>query len=295
MKGIVRKSAIPESKSFVIQSLEAPYFDRNWHFHSEYQLFLVLEGRGTRFVGDNIKAFKENDLVFLGPNLPHLWRSDNEYFDKKSSLTTRGLVIYFQENFLGGYIQQKEELEKINLLFQRSKLGLEVSGKTNHLISRMMIDLLHLEGVESVIQLLKILNTLALSTECHSLAHAGYVNVSKESETDRMGQVYEHIMKNFKQKISLEEVAAIANMSLSSFNRYFKSRTNKSFSDFLSEIRIGHACKLLNEQDMNISQVCYESGFNTLSNFNKQFKDFTGCTPLQYKKEHQKLLHTFEV
>lgn len=288
MKTIVQKSAIPASKAFVIKELVAPYFDPNWHFHPEYQLFLVQEGRGTRFVGDSIKPFRENDLVLTGPNLPHLWRNDDAYFDRDSILGTRGIVIYFQENFLGGYIQQKEELEQIHYLFQRSRRGLEVKGEANYDISQMMTELLSIKGVESIIQLLKILNMLAHATECHPIAHAGYINLNKESETGYMSQVYDHIIKNFKEKIRLEEVAAIANMSLSSFSRYFKSSVNKSFCDFLSEVRIGHACKLLNEGNMNISQVCFKSGFNTLSNFNRQFKQVMGRTPLQYKKEHQK-------
>jgi AraC-like DNA-binding protein len=286
VKTIIGKSAIPEAKAFVIKDLIAPHFDPIWHFHPEYQLFLVLEGRGTRFVGDSIKPFKENDLVFTGPNLPHLWRNDEGYFDRANEFLTHGIVIYFQENFLGGSIQQKEELEKIHLLFQRSGRGLEVLGETNQLVRQMMMDQVGLKGVESIVQLLKILDALAQSHDCHPIANAGYVNLNKESESDRMNKVYAYVMQNFRQKISLEEAAAIANMSLSSFSRYFKSRANKSFSDVLSEIRIDYACKLLTDPDANISQVCYESGFNTLSNFNKQFKDVTGQTPLQYKKEY---------
>ncbi|MFT2009289.1 AraC family transcriptional regulator [Pontibacter sp. 13R65] len=285
MKVVVRKSAIPDNRAFIIKELVAPYFDPNWHFHPEYQLFFVLEGKGTRFIGDNIKPFKENDMVLMGPDLPHLWRSNNEYFNKCSGLQTRGIVVYFREDFLGHSIQQKEEMKEILHLFQRSKRGLDIMGKANSQVGEMMTELTQQKGVESVIQLLKILHTLATSPDCYPITNSGYVNLNKESEKDRMNRVYEHVMNNFEQKITLEEVAAIANMSSSSFSRYFKSRVNKSFSDFLSEIRIGHACKLLNDEERNISQVCYESGFNTLSNFNKQFRDITGKTPLQYKKE----------
>lgn len=286
MKTVVGKSAIPETKAFVIKDLVASYFDPNWHFHPEYQLFLVLEGRGTRFVGDNIKPFKEGDLVFIGPNLPHLWRSDDAYFDRKNSLRTRGIVVYFQENFLGDSVQQKEEMEKIRHLFQLSSRGLEVKGETRRQVSELMIPLVGMKGVESIIQLLKILDALAHSPDLYPIAHAGYVNLNKESETDRMNKVYDYVMQNFRQKVTLEEVATLANMSLSSFSRYFKSRVNKSFSDFLTEIRIDYACKLLHEETINISQVGFESGFNTLSNFNKQFKEVTGQTPLQYRKKY---------
>lgn len=285
MERFVRKSAIPESKTFVIRDLIAPHFDPKWHFHPEYQLFLVLKGRGTRFVGDQIKPFRENDMVFTGPNLPHLWRNDDWYFKKNESGQTRGIVIYFQPDLLLN-LQNKEEMESIHHLLQLSARGIEIKGETNRLVSRWMIELLTLKGVPSIIQLLRILDILAKSGDCTPLAHAGYVNLNKESETGRMTLVYEHVMKNFKQRLPLEEVASLTNMSVSSFSRYFKSRANKSFSNFLSEIRIGHACKMLHEENTSISQVSDASGFPTLSNFNKQFKEITGKTPLQYKKAY---------
>ncbi len=285
MKHFVRKSAIPESKTFVIKELVAPHFDPKWHFHPEYQLFLVLKGRGTRFVGDNIKHFRENDMVFTGPNLPHLWRNDDWYFKKNEPRQTRGIVIYFQPDLLGNF-QGKEEMDSIHLLLQKSARGLEVKGETNRTIGKWMTELVNMKGVPSVIQLLKILDTLSTSTECTPIAHVGYVNLNKESESGRMTLVYEHVMKNFKQRLPLTEVASLTNMSMSSFSRYFKSRANKSFSDFLSEIRIGHACKMLHEENVSISHVSDASGFPTLSNFNKQFKEITGKTPLQYKKAY---------
>lgn len=286
MKRIVQKSAIPENRIFVIKDLTAQHFDPNWHFHSEYQLFLVLKGRGTRFIGDNIKRFKENDLVFTGPNVPHLWRNDDSYFKKHDSNQTHGVVIYFQPDLLGTSILEKDEMELIRNLFQKAARGLEIRGETNKQVGKWMIELLQLKGVNSVIQLLRILQTLASSQDCSPIAHAGYVNLNKESAMSRMNVVYEYVMKNFRGKIRLEEVAQMTNMSETSFSRYFKSRANKSFSDFVSEIRIGHACRMLHEEDFSVSQVCYESGFHALSNFNKQFKAVTGTTPLQHKKAY---------
>ncbi len=287
MKYPLQKSRIPENKAFVINELKAPFFDKNWHFHPEYQLFLVLKGEGTRFIGDHMKPFKAGDMVFTGPDLPHLWRNDNAYLDKRNGLETHGIVIYFPMNFLGNALEQREEFHDIHLLLQQSLRGLEITGKTNLAVGEMMTDLINLKGAGSIVKLLEILNALALSQECRPITEAGYTNQNKESEKDRMSQVYEYVMHNFKQKIQLEEVAEIANMSVSSFSRYFKSRVNKSFSDFLCDVRISHACKLLHEEQMNVSQVSYESGFFTLSNFNKQFKEKTGRTPLDYKKDFQ--------
>lgn len=286
MKKPFQKSRIPEGKAFVVKELIAPCFDVNWHFHSEYQLFTVLKGRGTRFIGDHMQSFKEGDMVFTGPNLPHLWRNDNSYFDSKNGLETHGIVIYFPDNFLGNSVFAMEEFAEIALVLQKSDRGIEINGKTNQAIRLMMQELLYLKGGQSIIQLLQILNKMVDSADCLPITQAGYINLNKESETDRMGQVYEFVMKNFKEKITLEQAAEIASLSVSAFSRYFKTRVNKSFSDFLSEVRISHACKLLHEEEMNISEISFECGFFTLSNFNKQFKERSGKTPLAYKKDY---------
>lgn len=286
MKNPLKKSRIPDSKVFVVQELIAPYFDKNWHFHPEYQLVVILKGRGTRYIGDHIKPFKEGDMVMTGPNLPHVWRSDNAYFDPANELDTHLIVAYFPENFLGEGIFEKEEFEDIGRLMKASARGLEITGKTNQEITSKMKKLVQLKGSSQLIQLLEILNHLSHSKDISPITNAEYINLNKESEKDRMGEVYEYVMKNYKEKIMLEEVAALANLSVSAFSRFFKSRANKSFSDFISDVRISHACKLLHEEGINISEVCYESGFNTLSNFNKQFKERIGKTPLAYRKEY---------
>ncbi|PRY89251.1 AraC family transcriptional regulator [Mongoliibacter ruber] len=288
MKQPLQKSRIPESKAFVVKELIAPFFDKNWHFHSEYQLFWVLKGRGTRFIGDQMKPFKEGEMILTGPNLPHLWRNDQEYFQKNSTLSTHGIVVYFPEDFLGGTLWEKEEFEDIRNLLLKSQRGLEIKGPTNFKLRELLKRIVHEKGAGGILGLLEILHVLAHSKDCELITHAGYINTNKESEKDRMSQVYEYVMENFKKKIFLEEVAALANMTESAFSRYFTSRMNKPFSEFLSDVRIGHACKLLHELEANVSEICYESGFQTLSNFNRQFKERMGVTPMAYRKDYLK-------
>jgi AraC-like DNA-binding protein len=285
-----QKSRIPEGKSFVINELIAPYFDVNWHFHSEYQLFIVLKGSGTRFIGNHMQSFKEGDMVLTGPDLPHLWKNDKAFQNPENKLGVHGIVIYFPDNFLNNSVFQLVEFESIAKMLQKSVRGIEIIGKTNLQVKEMMIDLLNLKGGVSIIHLLKILQTISDSTDCKLIADAAYINTNKESEKDRMGQVYEYVMQNFQAKVSLEEAAQLSNLSVSAFSRFFKSRVNKSFSDFLTEVRISHACKLLHETDLNISEISYECGFFTLSNFNKLFKERMNMTPVQYRKE---FLQTF--
>ncbi|WP_026951695.1 AraC family transcriptional regulator [Algoriphagus mannitolivorans] len=286
MKKPFQKSRIPEGKAFVIQELKAPFFDVNWHFHSEYQLFVVLEGRGTRFIGDHMQAFREGDLVLTGPNLPHLWKNDLAYHDPANGLMTHGIVIYFPDNFLNESVFTLEEFDSIAQLLLKSSRGIQVIGHTNPIIKTMMVELLDLQGTKSLIQLMSMLELMAQNPEdCKLIADAAYINTNKESEKDRMGQVYEYVMRNFQGKVNLEEAAQIANLSVSAFSRFFKSRVNKTFSDFLTDVRISHACKLLHETDKNIGEISFECGFPTLSNFNKLFRERTQKTPFEYRKE----------
>ncbi len=288
MKHPFQKSRIPEGKAFVIKELIAPFFDVNWHFHTEYQLFVVLKGRGTRFIGDHMQNFREGDMVFTGPDLPHLWKNDKVYHQPENQMETHGLVIYLPDNFLNNSVYQLEEFEGISSMLKKSVRGIEIRGKTNSIVRQMMLELLHMKGIKSITQLLRILQTIADSPDCRLIADAAYINTNKESEKDRMGQVYEYVMHNFQGKVSLEHAAQISNLSVSAFSRFFKSRVNKSFSDFLTEVRISHACKLLYETDLNISEISYECGFFTLSNFNKLFKDRIKKTPVEYRREFMK-------
>ncbi|HEX6224666.1 MAG TPA: AraC family transcriptional regulator [Chryseolinea sp.] len=291
MKPALQKSPISENQAFEVKYLSAPHFDPNWHFHSEYQLFTVVRGTGTRFVGDHVSPFKKNDLVFTGPNLPHLWQSDHEYFNGDKELWTEGLVVYFQENFIGSDFLQKNETYKIKQLFLKAQRGMEIVGQTAEKARTLMQELLRAEDFERLLKLLNLLHLLSNSTEYNLLANEGYSNLLKEADSDRMNRVHAYVMKNFREKISLADVAAIANMSSTSFSRYFKTHANKTFSDFLTEIRIGYSRKLLIEKNISIADACYESGFNTISNFNRQFKVLTNHSPLSYKKKYIDTIH----
>jgi AraC-like DNA-binding protein/quercetin dioxygenase-like cupin family protein len=286
VRAALQKSPISENQAFEVKHLVAPHFDPNWHFHPEYQLFLVKKGSGTRFIGDHVSSFREGDLVFTGPDLPHLWQSDREYFENNHELNTEGIVIYFPEDFLGKEFLQRREMHKIKQLLQQAARGMELHGETHTLVSSLMNDILVAVDFDRVMILLNILDIVANSDDHRFLATEGYSNSMTETETDRMNRVHSYVMKNFREKIRLEDVAAIANMSPTSFCRYFKAHANKTFFDFLTEIRIGHSCKLLTTQKISVSQVCYDSGFGTISNFIRQFKAITACSPLEYRRKY---------
>jgi AraC-like DNA-binding protein len=285
LKTALHKSAIPPSQIFVIKDLEDKHFDPIWHAHSEYQLFVVLEGTGTRFIGDSIKSFRPGELILTGPHVPHVWRSDEAYFDRNSADITRGIVIYLNENFLGDHILEKEEMLGLKKLFVKSMRGLEFYGAKKLQVIEMMKELVGLQGIPSVIHLLHILEILAITKEYHYISSKAYDEGIDQHETDRLNKVYEYAFKNFRKKVLLEDLAELLHMTPTSFSRYFAMKNNKPFSRFIAEIRIKHACKMLTETDESIAQICYDCGFNTLSNFNRQFKEIMLKKPMQYKKE----------
>jgi AraC-like DNA-binding protein len=290
MKQPLRKDLEPVAASFVAKKLVEPYFDPNWHFHPHYQLFLVEEGTGTRFIGDSIKPFGPGDLVFLGPNLPHLWRSDQEYFSRQSIYQTKGIVVYFSEDFLGTSFFKNQEMASIRQLLDHARKGLEWTGATRDRIEQTLQQMVQQPtDFTRVLNLLTLLDNLSHATDYRFLTSPNYSNTVKPNETDRMQLVHDYVLGHFPEELSLETVSDLAGMTAPAFCRYFKARANKTFSEFVSEVRIGHACKLLMAGKLSITQVSYESGFRTLSNFNRQFKDITGQTPSVYVRTYRQL------
>ena len=288
MKPLLEKSIESLNQSFLVKKLQESFFDPNWHFHPHYQLFTVIKGTGTRFIGDDIRHFEEGDTVFLGPNMPHLWRSDRNYFEKESQLKTEGIVVYFKEDFLGTDFFEKPEMFDIKSFLKNSERGLDITGKMGAEIVIDLNELLGLTGFEGISKLLNILHKLSVTNDYQYISSSNYTNTHKISETERMRIVHEYVLKHFKENINLSTVASLSNMTEAAFCRYFKSRTNKTFSDFVKEIRIGNACKMLQDENKSISQTCYESGYNTVSNFNNQFKSLKGVSPLQYQKLYRR-------
>ena len=283
---MISKAAIPAFHALLVRQLTDSRFDPHWHFHPEYQLFTVLQGTGTRFVGDSVQRFGPGDLVLTGPNLPHVWRSDDAYFEKDSRRRTDGIVVYFREVILGEKLLSTQEGLKIQQLLKRTEQGLAFYGETQQDVTRKLEHLVRMEGFDSILGLLHILHTLSLSEEYEVLSRLGFVNQLSPTDQERMEQVYSYVMERFTEPIRLEKVAAVASMTETAFCRYFKERANKTLSQFIAELRIGYACKLLVEESLNISQIAYESGYPTLSNFNQQFKAISGLTPRQYRQKY---------
>ncbi|MEJ7676676.1 MAG: AraC family transcriptional regulator [Segetibacter sp.] len=277
MKPHIQKLPLSEHSSFVADKFITPYFETPWHYHDEFELVLIIQGKGKQFIGNHVCDYQEGSLSFLGPNLPHSFRKEEAHALGGS------LVIHFKEAFLGKQFNMIPEMQKIKLLFERSRMGIQIYGQTRQIIIDKMNDMLELQGIERLIWLLSILSILADSNE-YQLLSSPEISGQNNKDSDRLNKVFDYVMTQFKEEIQLEEVAKIANMSYSGFCRYFKNRTKKNFSLFVNEIRIGYACKRLMESEISISNVCFESGFNNMTNFNEQFKKIIKCTPYQFQR-----------
>jgi len=286
VKPILRKIDTGTDYSFSIREDIHPYLYNHWHYHPEVELTLIRKGKGIRLVGDSIQPFEDGDLVLLGANIPHLWRSDASYFDRSSGLTIEAIAIHFKADFWGNAFLGLPELSFIKKLLDSAQRGIRLLGGTHERVAAKMEEIIHATGAARIERLLHILDLIATSTECELLSSTGFVQAFNANNADRIDQIFNYTFTHFKEPLSIEKVAAAVNLSPHSFCRYFKTRTLKTYWQFLLEIRIGYACKRLLENKQNISQIAFESGFSNLSNFNRQFKAVMGLTPQQYLKAY---------
>jgi len=270
-----------------ILNTDCPYLDIPFHFHPETEIMYMEKGSGTRFVGDHSEAFSGGDIGLIGPNLPHVWRSDPVYRENIPGLTAHVQVVHFHDAVLKGPLANLPEMKAINRLLLESQYGIKFFGSARENLENMMKEMVKTTGIDKLLQLVKMLDFMAKTEEKQLLASAGYSKIMKSADFDRFDKAHRFMIDNFQSNIKLETVSLMVGMTPTSFCRYFKKRTKKSFHTVLNEIRIGHACKLLIEGKMNISGIGYESGFNNISNFNEQFKKLKGISPSQYLKNRK--------
>jgi len=255
-----------------------------WHYHPEIELVYVNGGAGKRQIGSHVSYFRDGDLILIGSNLPHCG------FITKDTGNKSQTVIHMKEDFLGNDFFNIPEMSKIQKLLEVAKSGIAFSGKTKKKLGEKMEVMEYQSDFQRLLSMLNILNELALSDEHTVLNAEGFTMQSEVKDNDRINVVFNHVKNHFKDEIPLEEIADMVSMTVPSFCRYFKKITNKTFTQFVNEYRLVHASKLLAEQPISITEVCYESGFNNFSHFNKSFKAFTGQNPSEYRNQLKKVL-----
>lgn len=267
---------------------EMPHFTYPWHFHPEFEILYVMEGTGTSFVADSIEAFESGDLALIGSNLPHFWRSDEIYMNNTDNLRIKYIVIQFPPDFLKDEIVNYPEYRLIGELLERASHGIRFSPEFVKKISKKLKKISRINGFERIILLQELLQELAKTNEYKLLAGELYQHESHNFTNLRLTKVIQFLNTNYQRKIELEKVAGIANLHPAAFCRFFKEKTGKSLSEYINDLRIGYACRLIIDGQLSVSQISFESGFNNLSNFNRTFKKHTGFTPTNYFEEFHK-------
>ena len=272
---------VPEC-SFIVRTFDLEQFTVPFHFHPEFELTMILKGRGKRYVGTNMEDFEHNDLVLIGPDLPHCWKSEKED-------GVKSVVIHFTNNFLGEAFFDKPELSNIQNMLKRSASGIRFYGETaKNAAPGMALIAVEENPFRKMIRLLDILDNLAGSAEFQLLDHGGTVAQLPHINKERMNAALGYIVDNFRHDIVLNEVAAEVNMSPNAFCKYFKKATDKTFMETVIDYRINFAMQQLLSTEKPVAQIAMESGFGDVSHFYKLFKRMIKKSPLQYRKDFQK-------
>lgn len=280
------KLHFPKSKAFDIVKVSRPYFVVPWHFHPEIEIMLLTSGSGTRFVGNSIESFEAGDLVIVGSNLAHVWKSGAEHFDPKAGKLASAMYIVLQETELHDLLAY-EEMHSIRELFLRAQRGVKFGEHAAARIGEMILAAHEQTGPEQLITFLTILKDMAETEDYRFLCPANYKQKVDQYDLSKLDCVLDYLIMNYQNEIRLEDVAEIASMSVTAFCRYFKERTFKTVIQFLNEIRIEQAQKLLVGSQYNIDKISHECGFHNITNFYQQFQKITGTTPLNFRKNNQ--------
>lgn len=273
----------PVDSSFLIKLDNLPHFRFPWHFHDECEIVYIMKSFGKKFVGDSIEEFAPGDLSVFGSNLPHFYMSDPIYYSGDPDLRVNAIVIQFPANYFSPSQLQASEFISVKRLLNSISSGLTFTAETSATGGEMLQEIYQASGMERYLLFVKLIDFLGKS-ESRTIATPDYNNTRYAQEDPRMAKVYKFTTRNYNRKIVLEEVASVAGMNVTAFCRYFRQKSGKTFAQFVNELRINYACKLLKHGNQTVSHICEEAGFNNLSNFNRQFKNLIGKSPSEYRE-----------
>lgn len=289
MRPQLHKLPLINDTSFLYNNWNCDYFNKPWHFHEEYELVMIDKSKGSKFIGDKVSDFEEGELMLIGPKIPHFFHNNIEYYKKNGKLEASSIFIHFTEDFLGKNFFDLPEMKLVQKLLENSRFALEIHGKIKQNIIERLRGMYAESAPQRLVSLLDILIKISESNEIVQVLSCKYEEsqhqeIFKSREASRINTVFEYILNNYNREIYVHEIADKLHMSKASFSRYFKHHTRKTFSDYVTELRISHACKLLMIDDQNISQISFDSGFENLSNFYKHFRRITGIIPKEYRR-----------
>jgi len=274
-----------ELESFYVERKKMPYFGTNWHYHEDFELLFTIKGEGVRIVGDNMNHYGDNDLVFLGSSLPHLFKNE----EKNAPEPVDYIVVKFNNLFSGQPIFSLPEFSQITQFLKLANRGIVFSKETTTKISKQIIKLSESTGADRIINLMIVLKTLSNEKDFQLLASESFSLKSSTKGEDRIQKVINYIADNYTKDLTLDDLAAVAFMTTNSFCRYFKGRTGKTVFQFIREFRVNKACQMLINGEKSISDICFDTGFNSFSTFNRIFKSLKSISANEYKSKYMKL------
>ena len=259
-------------------------FTYPWHFHSQYELIYVEKGDGYCMVGDNMLNYDDQSLFFLGSDLPH-WMQNPPKYDEENDLRVKGIIIQFEKDFMQYSFSNYVQFAKIRDLLQLAQRGIRFNLKEHPNVINLLKEIPEVEGLEQIILLLKVFLELSSVEELELGASPNFDSTLAGFKDNKMEKVIAYLNKHYTHDISLDEISSFAAMNPTAFCRFFKGKTGKTFKEYIIEMRIGYACKLLAVDRLNMSQICFQCGFDSISHFNRCFKKSTGCSPSAFKEK----------
>jgi AraC-like DNA-binding protein len=269
-------------EAFRIQLDRMPHFYDKLHQHNEIQIMWIEKSQGTLIAGDYVGRFAPGDLFVIGSHQAHVFKNDPVYFNQESNLEASSVSIFFDENYLGNVFWQLEEMEETLKWVSKAGRGIKLLGSTREKVTDLLKLVVKQKGIDKIITFFKIIKHLTESNEIEILSVIATQEKYRTNEGKRMNDILQFTLRESHRKVYIDEVAKVANLTEEAFCRYFKTRTGKTYTNFLNEVRVSHACKMLIDMDLSIQDICYQSGFTNLSNFNRAFKKVTGKTPSKY-------------
>jgi len=268
-------------EAFRVQVDDMPHLYNHLHQHQEIQLTLIKESNGTLIAGDYVGPFHGGDVFVIGGNQPHVFRNDERFFKPNSRAVA--ITVFFDETTFGENFWLLEEMKPLQQFLKNSSGGFRITGKKRKLLAEKLLSIVIADGIDRLIIFLEILKALGSRKEMQPLTKPIIQRNIKSYDGNRLNKVIEFTFKEFQRSITLKEVSGLANLTPEAFCKYFKTRTRKTYINFLNEIRINHACRLLTE-DKSIAAICYDCGFTNLSNFNRMFKKIKQVAPGEWRK-----------
>lgn len=277
---VIRK---PENSSMKLWFSTGYRFRAPWHFHPEIEILLVVRGRGMRYVGDSVAPFREGDLVLIGPDLPHVLISETVSLDDPRHVQC--FIAQFRENFLGSDAWTTPELARVADLLRRSRRGVHFTGAVVTEAAAQLRRCVDASGTQRVAHLLLLLDLLARTPEQRLLSSADYVPKLNHSDGVRINVVCRYVVEHLTGELTQSAAAALVRMSPATFSQFFRQKMGRTFSNYVTHLRIAHALRLISDEKMNVSEACFASGFNSLSNFNRHFRALKGMSPRTYLRQ----------